>query len=130
MNKKVMILFASAVLTASLAATGCAHGKGLGQAALPTVNHPIETTQQTTVETSVAYEKVLAEETEELALKKLAPEVVKLAVAQPDNKTPNKPAVKNAKKTPSKKTVKHTKKTTKNSNKKASKKPFLNKYIY
>ena len=121
MNKKVMILFASAVLTASIAATGCAHGKGSNKAALPTVSHAIETVQQTTGETTKMYEKVAAEATGEFANKKQAPEVAKLLVAMPDTKTSENPVKKLVKKSPSKKTTKYTKKYVKKTVKKTVK---------
>lgn len=121
MNKKVMILFASAVLTASIAATGCAHGKGSNKAALPTVSHAIETVQQTTGETTKMYEKVATEATGEFANKKQAPEVAKLLVAMPDTKTSENPVKKLVKKSPSKKTTKYTKKYVKKTVKKTVK---------
>ena len=58
-----MILFASAVLTASLAATGCSYTKGAGKVnTLPTVNHAIATTQETTGAADEKVEEVMTEE--------------------------------------------------------------------
>ena len=50
-----MILFASAVLTASLAATGCGNKTNL----LPTVKQPIAATEETTEEADGSYDEYM-----------------------------------------------------------------------
>ena len=115
MNKKVMILFASAVLTASLAATGC----GTKANILPGIKQPVAETQETTEEADEAYNEYM---TGDYDLDYYAPEGkqannVFKALAQNNNKKTT--ATRNTKKTTSKKTTKSTK-NTKNVVKKAA----------
>ena len=122
MNKKVMVLFASAVLTASLAATGCSYIKGANVGNfLPTANQSVAEAQETTGESTATGIESMAAAYGDVQQGKLAVDTLRLGVSYPGSQNPEAPIVKMLKDASSKKSSKKTTKSTK-STKKASNK--------
>ena len=115
MNKKVMILFTSAVLTASIAGAGCASQTKL----LASMNPVLASNQKTTGDVAYVYTDDAAEDLNYSYTGKEATEVFKALYLKDRSKEQKAPVKELVKKNPSKKATKSSK-TTKKATKKTT----------